>query len=143
MKDVSIRDFYISDWDDAWQLWEKELKKSNDMSWNKENVKSFLKRNPGLSSVAIIDRELAGTVMCGYDGRRGYVYHLAVAQSKKRRGIGTALMNIAVSKLKEAGAGKIHLMVMVENDCAQIFYDNLGFEKRHDITLMSSSQNIG
>jgi ribosomal protein S18 acetylase RimI-like enzyme len=137
MKDVVLRDFEISDWRLAWDLWESELKKSNDSSWNEANVAMFLKRNPRLSLVAIIDGRLVGTVMCGFDGRRGYIYHLAVANTIRRNGIGTALMKVAISKLKQAGADKIHLMLMVENECARIFYDKLGFENRKDITIMS------
>ena len=138
MKEVKLREFEMSDWEAAWQLWQKELGKSTDDSWDREKVESFLERNPGLSFVAMVDGSFAGTVMCGFDGRRGYVYHLAVAEGNKRKGIGTALMQIAVSKLKDAGAGKIHLMVFVENECAQIFYNKLGFQNREDVTLMSS-----
>lgn len=140
MKDVKLREFRLSDWEDAWELWEKELGAGNDESWNREKVSLFIKRNPGLSFVAMIDGRLSGTVMCGFDGRRGYIYHLAVADVNKRKGIGTALMEIAIAKLKDAGAGKVHLMVFVENECAQIFYNKLGFQNRKDVTLMSSGK---
>ncbi len=140
MKNVKLREFSLSDWEDAWMLWEKEIGEGNDESWQKDRVEKFLKRNPGLSFVAMIDGELSGTVMCGYDGRRGYVYHLAVADVNKRKGIGTALMKLALTKLKNVGAEKVHLMVFVENECAQIFYDKLGFQNRDDITLMSISK---
>ena len=138
MKDVKIREFEMSDWEDAWQLWKAELGKSNDDSWGREKVETFLQRNPGLSFVALVDGMFTGTVMCGFDGRRGYVYHLAVAEGQKRKGIGSALMQLAVAKLKDEGAGRIHLMVFVENECAKIFYNKLGFQNRDDITLMSS-----
>ena len=137
MKDVALREFVISDWEDAWEIWEKELSKSNDESWQKEKVEVFLKRNPGLSFVALIDGKLSGTVMCGYDGRRGYVYHLAVVDSNRRKGVGSALMKLAIAKLKDVGAGKIHLMIMIENECAKMFYKKLGFQNRNDIALMS------
>ena len=140
MKDVKLREFKLSDWEDAWELWEHELEDGNDDSWQKDKVEMFLKRNPGLSFAAMIDGTLSGTVMCGFDGRRGYVYHLAVADVNKRKGIGTALMKLAIAKLKDAGAGKIHLMVFVENECAQKFYHKLGFHDRDDVTLMSSSK---
>ena len=140
MKDVKLREFNIKDWDVAWALWEQELKKSNDKSWSKDKVEAFLRRNPGLSFVAEIDGKLSGTVMCGFDGRRGYIYHLAVAETQKRKGIGTALTKIALAKLKDAGAEKVHLMIFVENECAKAFYDKLGFQNRDDITLMSSSE---
>ncbi len=75
MKDVKIREFEISDWEAAWQLWQKELGKSTDDSWSREKVETFLERNPGLSFAAMVDGEFTGTVMCGFDGRRGYIYH--------------------------------------------------------------------
>jgi len=140
MKDVKLREFKLSDWEDAWQLWEAQIKEGNDASWKKEKVDSFLKRNPELSLVAIIDGKLSATVMCGFDGRRGYVYHLAVADVNKRKGIGTALMKLAVAKLKAVGAGKIHLMVFMENECAKKFYHKLGFHDRDDVVLMSNSK---
>ncbi len=139
MKNVKIREFKLSDWDVAWKLWEKEIGEGNDASWEKDKVALFLDRNPKLSLVAVIDGVLSGTVMCGYDGRRGYIYHLAVADVNKRKGIGTALMKLAISKLEEEGASKVHLMVFVENECAKRFYHKLGFANRNDITLMSSS----
>ncbi len=143
MKDVILREFDASDWEAAWDIWEAELAGTNDDSWQKDKVVEFLNRNRGLSFVAEIDGTLAGTVMCGYDGRRGYIYHLAVTESQKRKGIGTALMSLALSKLKDEGAGRVHLMVLAENECAKMFYDKLGFEHRKDITLMSSIKNIG
>lgn len=63
MKNVEIREFEIGDWETAWILWEKELGSSNDESWEKDKVEVFLKRNPKLSLVAIIDGKLAGTIM--------------------------------------------------------------------------------
>lgn len=139
MKNVKIREFELSDWEASWELWEKELGKGNDNSWQKNKVELFLDRNPKLSLVAIIDGKLSGTVMCGYDGRRGYIYHLAVADVNKRKGIGTALIKLAISKLEKVGASKVHLMIFVENECAKLFYNKLGFADRDDIILMSSS----
>ena len=139
MKDVKLREFDLSDWNAAWNLWEKELGKSNDESWQKDKVEAFLRHNPGLSFAAEIDGKLSGTVMCGFDGRRGYIYHLAVTESEKRKGIGSALIKLAMAKLKDAGADKVHLMIFVENACALAFYNKMGFQNREDITLMSST----
>lgn len=139
MKSVLIREFQISDWQEAWDLWERSLKKSNDSSWSQEKVKTFLERNEDLSLVAVIDGKMAGTIMCGFDGRRGYIYHLVVDINYRKRGIGTALMNGAVGKLRDIGASKIHLMIYNENADAKKFYEKYGFSKRGDITLMSSS----
>jgi ribosomal protein S18 acetylase RimI-like enzyme len=51
----------------------------------------LLAGNPGLSLVAELDGAVVGAVLCGHDGRRALIYHLAVAASLRRRGIGVAL----------------------------------------------------
>lgn len=137
MKDIKIREFKSSDWQVAWDLWGQELK-DKDESWQKEKVEAFLLRNPDLSLVAVVDGELVATVLCGYDGRRGYIYNLAVKDGFKRRGIGTALIKLAITNLKKVGANKVHLMVLVENQCASKFYHKLGFSSDQDIELMSN-----
>lgn len=138
MQNVSIREFQLADWEEAWALWESTLP-SNDSTWSKERVEVFLHHNEGLSLSAVIDGHLAGTVMCGFDGRRGYIYHLAVSPKFRRQGMGTALTKAAVNKLKSAGATKIHLMIHTDNDDAHHFYETLGFSDRFDIYLMSST----
>jgi ribosomal protein S18 acetylase RimI-like enzyme len=137
MNDIKIREFESSDWQVAWDLWGQELK-DKDNTWQKDKVDVFLERNPGQSFVAVVDGELVATVLCGFDGRRGYIYNLAVKDGFKRRGIGTALTKLAISNLKRAGADKVHLMVLVENQCAHRFYQKLGFSNNKDIELMSS-----
>jgi hypothetical protein len=45
---------------------------------------AFLARNPGMSAVAIVGSEIVGAVLCGHDGRRGYLHHLAADASSPR-----------------------------------------------------------
>ena len=58
---------------------------------SRPEIEHYLERNPGMSFVARDDGQIVGAALCGHDGRRGYLHHLAVAQSHRRRGIGTAL----------------------------------------------------
>jgi ribosomal protein S18 acetylase RimI-like enzyme len=56
--------------------------------------------------------------MCGHDGRRGYLQHLAVHESFRRRGIGTALVEACLAKLAKLGILKTHIDVLVGNRVA-------------------------
>jgi ribosomal protein S18 acetylase RimI-like enzyme len=72
---------------------------------------------------------LIGTVIGGFDGRRGLVYHLAVACDQRSRGIGTALMNELESRLTAKGCHKCYLLVADDNLDAVDYYRQRGWEK--------------
>jgi hypothetical protein len=79
MKDtICTREFSISDYDAAVKLWKRvdglEIAEGDD----KESVARFLTRNPGLNRVATNGSAIVGVSLCGHDGRRGHIYHLAV-----------------------------------------------------------------
>lgn len=74
------------------------------------------------------DAGLAGSVMVGHDGHRGWVYYLAVAPDARRAGLGRALMAAAETWLRERGVPKIQLMVRTGNEQAHAFYRALGFD---------------
>src|SRR5690348_14660558 len=59
--------------------------------------------NDGLFFVAEIDTKVAGTIMAGYDGHRGWIYSLAVLPEFRGRGIGTRLMRHAEECLAALG----------------------------------------
>ena len=102
-----------------------------------EAIARYLARNPGLSFVAADGTTIVGAVLCGTDGRRGYLQHLAVAQPHRRYGLGRQLATAAVRALAHRGVDKCHLMVLADNDSAQAFWRHLGWKDRTDIRLMS------
>ena len=102
-----------------------------------EATARYLERNPGLSFVACIDGNIAGCVMCGQDGRRGYLQHLAVAPAYRRRGLGSALVEACLAKLESLGIVKTHIDVLVENQGAVDFWTRRGWQKRNDIFRFS------
>lgn len=79
--------------------------------------------------------ELVGTVMVGFDGHRGWVYYLAVAQHQRGEGIRSALMTLAEQWLRERGASKVQLMVRTENESALRFYGKFGYEPSDVVVL--------
>ncbi len=103
-----------------------------------ENITSFLKRNPGLNFVAYDGEQLVGTILCGHDGRRGYLYHLAVWASHQRRGIGRDLADRALSVLYRQKIDKCHIFVFKENQEAIAFWKHIGWTERIELIIMST-----
>lgn len=86
-----------------------------------------LQRDPDLFLVAEADDRLIGTVLGGFDGRRGMVYHLAVAEGWRGQGIGSALMDEVEARLLARGCRKAYLMVAPENSAVTHFYARRGW----------------
>ena len=89
--EVRIGRFTLDDLDEARALWE-----ATDMwlrpSDGREQMALLLARDPDLHFAARDGAgRLVGTVLGGWDGRRAYVYHLAVAPDRQRQGIGGRL----------------------------------------------------
>jgi ribosomal protein S18 acetylase RimI-like enzyme len=71
--------------------------------------------------------EIVGTVIAGFDGYRGWVYHLAVRPGFRRRGFGGELMHEAEVRLKALGCPKLNLQVRSSNGEVIAFYERLGY----------------
>jgi ribosomal protein S18 acetylase RimI-like enzyme len=94
-----------------------------------EELRRYLARNPGLSTVATAeDGRLIGAVLCGHDGRRGFVYHLAVAADRRGQGIGRAIMQRSLAALREEGVGRVLLLVDADNAGGREFWRREGWE---------------
>lgn len=104
---------------------------------SREALAVYLERNPGLSFVAEMDGRIIGCVMCGHDGRRGYLQHLAVASGFRRQGIGSRLVHACLDKLRESGITKTHIFVLADNRDGLRFWEGGGWIRRNDIVLLS------
>lgn len=122
------------DYDDVYALWlatpGMALYETDD---SREGIARYLKRNPNTSFVARENGRLIGAILCGNDGRRGFIHHTAVAQSERRRGVGRALVNAALDALRKEGLSKVFLVVFKSNTSGDRFWKNLGFSLREDI----------
>jgi ribosomal protein S18 acetylase RimI-like enzyme len=94
-----------------------------------------VQRDPDLFLVAEADGRLIGSVIGGFDGRRGMIYHLAVAVDYRQRGIGAALMDEVERRLKAKGCLKSYLLVVAGNEDAVRFYQKRGWQEM-DVTIM-------
>lgn len=95
-----------------------------------------LQRDPDLFLLAESGQQIIGTVMGGFDGRRGMIYHLAVADAWRRQGVGEALMNEVERRMREKGCIRSYLLVTSDNETAIRFYEKRGWEDMHPILVM-------
>lgn len=94
-----------------------------------EEIRKKLTRDPDLFLVAEEDGQIIGTVVGGYDGRRGLIYHLAVAASYRGRGIGSRLMDEIESRLRDKGCLRCYLLVTTDNPEAMEYYKERDWER--------------
>jgi N-acetylglutamate synthase len=134
---VEVLPFQPQDYEQVIALWQATEGITLREADSREAILAYVARNPGLSFVARAGAVLAGAVLAGTDGRRGYLQHLAVAPSYRGRGVGRALAERVVEALSAAGIAKCHLMVRQENERAKRFWEHLGWTVREDISLMS------
>lgn len=135
--EIELREMTIEDYKTVYDLWKNSegIGLSNEDS--KEGIKRFLERNPGLSYIALAGDQVVGAALCGHDGRRGYIHHLAVAKSHRKRGIGKSLVNRCMFALMRIGIAKCHLSVFEDNQGAIDFWKKLGWTKRVELNMMS------
>lgn len=130
MVSFRLREFHFpADYAAARFLWENagpgiNLRRSDEP----EEIQKKLQRDPDLFLVAEADGKMVGTVIGGFDGRRGIIYHLAVDDTFRKHGIGSLLMDEVERRLKAKGCLKCYLMVTVENENAMRFYEGRGWE---------------
>ncbi len=132
-----IEEMTASDYDGVRVLLESTAGITRRSADARESTERYLARNPGMSFVAKINGRVVGCVMCGHDGRRGYLQHLAVEPALRGRGIGSRLVLRCLAALKDAGIDKTHLDVLAGNQAAQSYWVRRGWRKRDDIVRFS------
>ena len=139
-RDVSLRPMALSDWPALEALWTRTpgigLRYPDDTA---EGLARYLLRNPTSSFVADMGGEIVGSVLAGHDGRRGYLYHVAVSPDNRRRGIGRALVMSALDALRAEGIQKAGLVVFQQNEQANPFWEALGWTHRNDLMYRDHS----
>ncbi len=108
-------------------LWQEAF--PDDPPWNKAEVAVPAKFavQPELFLVALDGDVAIGSIMAGYDGHRGWLYALAVLNSRRRQGVGAALVREAEERLRSMGCSKINLQVRTTNAIVIEFYKRLGY----------------
>ena len=131
---MTIRTMVPGDYDRVYALWMSCKNMGfNDLDDSREGIERYLARNPNTCFVCEADGDLAGVILSGHDGRRGFIHHMAVAEGHRRSGVGTALVERALEALKSEGINKVALLVFKYNRPGNAFWEKLGFELREDL----------
>jgi ribosomal protein S18 acetylase RimI-like enzyme len=136
---VNLREFTLEDYDRVSALWQGAgpgmgIGRSDTC----EEIAKKLKRDPDLFLVAEEAGRILGTVIGGFDGRRGIIYHLAVAEDYRRRGIGRQLMQEVERRLIAKGCLRCYLLVKREGEDVIDFYREIGWEEM-DIHILAKT----
>jgi ribosomal protein S18 acetylase RimI-like enzyme len=128
---VNIRVFrFPEDYETVIALWEQAGAGVHvGRSDTPDEIKKKFGRDPDLFLVAEVDGVIVGSVLGGFDGRRGMIYHLAVAQDHRQNGIGAILMEEVEQRLKQKGCIRSYLLVTRDNLDAIRFYEKRGWAR--------------
>ena len=146
---MTIRAMTMDDYPAVYALWNACLSSARDADDSREAVERFLRRNPGTSVVAVEDDEqenprlqkrsdgappqVVGSILCGHDGRRAGLYHVAVSPAHRRRGVGQAMVQACLAALRAEGIHKCALVAFTKNEGGNAFWKAMGFTRREDL----------
>jgi len=127
----------IGDYDAVLGLWQATEGIGLSESDTREAVASFLQRNPGLSCVARdASGGVVGAVLCGHDGRRGYLHHLAVARACRGQGLGRRLVERCLQQLGALGILKCNVFLFAGHAAGESFWRHNGWQARTDLRVL-------
>jgi len=147
---MTIRIMTMDDYDAVYALWASlpgiGLHAHED---SREGMAYYLKRNPESCFVALEDSreatappQVVGAVLCGNDGRRGYINHLAVAQEHQGKGLGRALVDECRAAMRRENIVKCNLVVYRSNDEGNAFWDAIGSVRRDEALYRSIETGV-
>ena len=126
--EVDVREFRVEDGASVRAFWEASgirIRPGDD----DRSLAAFADRNPALFLLALDERGLAATALGGWDGRRGWLYHVAVRPDHRRRGLGAQLVRTIEGRLRERGCPKVNLIVWDDNAAAMQFWKANGYTR--------------
>ena len=131
----SIRAFRPSDREQLIALWSAAFPDDPSRNAPDRLIDAKILVQPDLLLVADRDGRVIGATMVGYDGFRAWIYHLAVAEDQRRKGIGTALLREAEDRLRALGCPKLNLQVRSTNAAVIDFYRRAGYVVEDRISM--------
>ena len=137
---MKIEKFKIEYYDEVVGLWRKtgvEIVSSDTI----DEVTRVLNRNPDLFLIGKLHEKVIAVVIGAFDGRRGYVHHLAVDPDYQKMGYGKTIMEALIEQFRTKNIQKVHLFIEKSNKSVIKFYSNLGWDMRADLIMMSFVPN--
>lgn len=137
MPSATVEPLTIADYEEVAALWRASPGVGLSPSDTRDGIARFLERNPSMSFVARADGRVVGVILCGHDGRRGYISHLAVAGDRRRMGIGRLLVDHSIQALCDERIYKCHIFVFADNEEALAFWRSERWAERVELVTLS------
>jgi ribosomal protein S18 acetylase RimI-like enzyme len=136
---LKFQPFTMADYDEVIAFWKEEEGIGLSEADERDGMALYLARNPGMSLIVRDGNSVIGAVLCGHDGRRGYLHHLTVASSHRHQGIGKTLVKSCLQRLREEGVQKCNVFLYSDNAEGEKFWRVMGFANRLDLKVMQRS----
>ena len=134
---IDIRLLRLDDYEHLINIWSNTENLGLSNADSQINLEIFLNRNPGLSFVAESNDRIIGTILGGHDGRRGFIYHLAVDKDFRNQGIGKLLVTHCLDVIASLGIERCHIHVYANNQAGIDFWQKYGWYTRPELVLLS------
>jgi putative acetyltransferase len=134
--DIQISPMTDCDLEAALGLWAQSDGVGLNESDTPDRLRKYLNRNPGLSLIARDGSRLVGAVLCGHDGRRGFLNHLAVVPECRGRGLGRQMVEACLEALNALGILKCNIYLYTDNEPGQVFWNRCGWSARTDLMVL-------
>ncbi len=135
---MRIREFKLSDYEQVISLWKDTgliIRPGDDF----ESIRLKLERDPDLFILAEEDEQIIGVVLGAWDGRRGWINHLAVRRTHQRKGVASDLVRELESRLIRKGAKKINAQIYQSNKASLQFFKSIGYEVHLDLIMIGKT----
>ena len=133
---MEIVQFNMEMYNEVYNIW-NETGVSLGAADTEEHIKRSLDYSKDLFLVGKIENKIVAVVLGAYDGRRGYVHHLAVDPEFQKFGYGRMMMEELHSRFKQKDVKKVHLFIEIDNVGVKEFYLKMGWHVRDDLMMMS------
>ena len=135
---MEITVFSINDYKEAVSFWKKTVNKMGTGSIDEiESIKAFFNRNPNMSFIARDSGKIIGTILCGHDGRRAFIHHIAISKDYEEKNLVKKLVDKCMRKLEKEGIKKCHVFIFEENPANKEYCKSLHWVERNDIKMFS------
>ena len=135
MKEFNVRAYDEADEAAVSSLWESAFSDDSPRNAPDRVIRQKLATQRELFFVGVLDKSVIATVLGGYDGHRGWIYHLTVHREHRRAGFGRKLMQTVEHHLHALGCSKINLQVRTNNSAVVDFYESLGYAVEERLSL--------
>jgi len=140
--DIAVSTMTAHDLDAVLSLWGQTSGVGLNESDTPDQLRAYLDRNPGLSLIARDGTQLIAAVLCGHDGRRGYLNHLAVLPEYRGYGLGRQIVETCLGALAALGILKCNIFLCADNESGQRFWNRCGWTARSDLKVLQRKTTL-